>query len=227
MSTEERMRRFLGKAVLLALCVGTLAGCATPERKKAPELQPVQKQSGKGAVVLLALSGNGWNEQQELKNAPHRGKFSPRKTPRKRGVVLPRMVETVQVLDARGNATGSYLLPVSAGELLMEGIRRELAAAGYRPVLVRKLPERAASGLDITAVVAELEQSPGLLTLEGSCDLRIRVEHWRRGSRQAARSYRSTVSGSSIENQHLLLRQLLDQAVQELAAQAVAGLTDI
>jgi hypothetical protein len=221
------MQRYLTKAVLLVLCVGALCGCATTERRGAAEPQPVRNQPGKGVVVLLALSGNGWNERQELKNWPHRGKFSPKKTRRRRGVVLPRMVETVQVLDARGNATGSYFLPVSAGELILEEIGRELAAAGYRPVLVRKLPERTAIGLDVTAVVAELEQSPGLFTLEGSCDLRIRVEHWRGGSRQAARSYRSTVSGRSIENQHLLPRQLLDQAVQELAAQAVAGMTDI
>lgn len=219
------MRRILSKALLLTLCVGALAGCATPERKRAPERQPVQKQSGNGAVVHLAMSGNGWNERQELENSPHRGKFSPKRALRHR-VVVPRKVEMVQVLDARGNATGSYVMPVSAGELILEGIGRELAAAGYEPVLVRKLPERGAMGLDITAVVAELKQSSGLFTLEGSCELRIRVDQWRRGSRQGSRSYRSTASGRSLKDQHLLLRQLLDQAVQEMAVQAVVGLTD-
>lgn len=219
------MRRILSKAVLLTLCVGALAGCATPERKGAPERQPVQKQPGNGAVVFLAMSGNGWNERQDLENAPHRGKFSPKKVPRHR-VVAPRKIEMVQVLDARGKATGSYVMPVSAGELILEGVRRELEAAGYAPVLVRKLPERAAMGLDITAVVAELEQSSGLFALEGSCELRIRVDQWRRGSRLGSRSYRSTISGRSWKDQHLLLGQLLDQAVQEMAAQAVVGLID-
>ena len=209
----------LRKAALVVLCAGALAGCATAAVKESPDGAP----KGDGAVVYLTLSGNGWNERQDLERSPHRGKYSPKKAVRKR-LVLPRKIEMVQVKDDRGNTTANYVLPAAAGELVLEGMQRELRAAGYAAVPVRTLPRRPALALEITAVETDLEQRSGLFSLEGSCQLRIRVDLWRHGSRQTSRSYQASLSDQALRDQHLLLRRLLDRAADRVAHQAVADL---
>ena len=209
----------LRRAALVALCAGALAGCATAAVTETPD----GEQKGNGAVVYLALTGNGWNERQDLDRSPHRGKYSPKKAVRKR-LAVPRKIEMVQVKDDRGNTTANYVLPASAGELVLEEMQRELTAAGYAAVPVRALPRRPALALEITAVETDLEQHSGLFTLEGRCQLRISVDQWRHGSRQTSRSYSSSLSGRAVQDQHLLLRRLLDQAVHHVADQAVTDL---
>lgn len=208
----------LRKAALAALCAGALAGCAAAPLQETA----ARRQNGRGAVVYLALTGNGWQERQDLDRSPHRGKYSPKKAVRKR-LILPRKIEMVQVKDDRGNTSASYVLPVYAGDLVLQQLKQELTAAGYAAVPVRTLPSRPALALAVTAVETDLEQRSGLFSLEGRCNLRVRVDHWRHGSRQESRGYRSSLSGEAVQDQHLL-RRLLDQAARSVAVQALADL---
>lgn len=214
------MNSLMMKAVLLVLCAGTFAGCTIGNQRTTLQRQPIVKKAGSGGVVFLTMNGNRWNEFQAIKYFPHKGKSSPEMTPRKR-TVIPQKINIVKVKNDRGITTGKYVMPVFSGDLILDGLKRELTAAGYQVVVVRKLPKNASKGFDIAWVSTDLQQKSGLLTLEGSCDLRIRLDRWQNGFKHGSTSYASTVSGYSIVDQDLLLRELLTKATGNITAKAV------
>lgn len=214
------MNRLMMKAMLLVVCAGTFAGCTIRNHRTSLQHQPVAKKAGRSGVVYLTMNGNRWNEIQDMRSSPHRGKYSPEKTPRKRTVV-PRKINVVKVKNDGGITTGKYVMPVSSGDLILGGLKRELTTAGYKVIVVRKLPKYAEKGFDISWVSTDMQQKSGLLTLEGKCDLRIRLDKWRNGLKHESRQYASTVYGYSIVDQDLLLHELLTKATQNIAAKAV------
>ena len=156
-----------------------------------------------------------------MKNWPHRGKYSPENTPKKR-LAIPQKITIVRVVDDKGVSTGKYVLPVYAGDLIIASLKRQLSDAGFTVKVVSRLPDKAQKGFDISLVSTQMLQTPGLLSLEGSCNLRIRLDRWRKGIKVGSREYASAVSGSSFTGQDLLLRELLAKAVRDITSKALA-----
>ena len=134
---------------------------------------------------------------------------------------MPRRISLVKVENDRGRVVRNHPVPISSGELVIEALQRELARAGYRVKVVRRLPKHAELGVDVAAVSADLRRKSRLLGQTGSCDLRVGLELWQGGVKRQSHQYTSVVSGSSAAERGLLVQGLMSQAAQDLTEQAV------
>lgn len=216
-------RLFLVVICHLAMCGfswGASPELCTEAAKAPPQHQSAVKPPPSSEVVFLTLSGNHWDEWSRMKNSRHRGKYSPENTPRKR-LAIPQKISIVRVVNDKGLSTGKYVMPVYAGDLIIDSLKRQLSEAGYTVKVVPKLPANAQKGFVISLVSTQMLQTPGLLSLEGSCDLRIRLDRWRKGIKVGSREYASTISGSSFTEQDLLLRELLSKAACDITSKTL------
>jgi len=66
-----------------------------------------------------------------------------------------------------------------------------------------------------------MEQNSGLLALKGKCDLSIRLDMWKNGSKFVSHDYASNVFDYSVTNQNLLLARIMTNATQNVTGQIV------
>lgn len=172
--------------------------------------------------IYLAKSGDVWSGWHG--NSRHRGKKLPAGVQRKT-LAMPRMITMVKVVNDRGQVVGKRPLPIAAGDLVMQTLKREFTRAGYRVKVVPKLPAQAARGIDLSFVSADLRQSSGLFAQQGSLELRVTLDRWRGGVKQQSLQLTSSASGSGAGDQEVPFPELASRAAQEVADQAYPRLT--
>jgi hypothetical protein len=115
-----------------------------------------------------------------------------------------------------GRTIGKIVKPVYSGDILIGALKQELSAAGYTVRFVQKLPKNVTNGIDISRISAELEQTSGLLALDGTCNLQINVDMWQSGTKVSTHHYASIVSDYSVMAQDQLLFNLMTKATQDI-----------
>lgn len=170
------------------------------------------------------ISGNRWNPPGEPASSLHAQRSSRLKPLPDDHMAAPQKITMVKVISDSGTPVGRSVVPVDSGDLIVRNLRKGLKAQGYTVISVRKLPESAENGIDISWISAGLEQNSGLLTLAGECDLRIRVDLWRHGAKLVSHDYATTASDYSITDQNQLLVNLLEKATENIVEQAVPNI---
>ena len=222
------MNQLILGAMLLTWCTGTLAGCATTEKKASLQVKQISTTAVSNKIIYLTMSNNNWNGQGDAKKSLYDQKSYLSSTGPAKKTVAPQMISLVNVNDDEGETVGTSILPVYSGDLIISSLRKGLTASGYTVISVRRLPVKAERGIDISRISTELEQNSGLLTLSGKCDLRVRLDLWRNGTKSVSHDYATIASDYSITDQSLLLAKLMKKATRDITAQAVATLiTDI
>jgi len=212
------MTRMFVKGVLLVLVAVAFAGCASAARGDGPQATP-KKVANRGEVYLT-MSGNNLTGWPPPGKSRHRGKYIAAPPPG-HGVAMPRRISLVKMENDRGRVVRNHPVPISSGEVVIETLQRELARAGFRVKVVRRLPKQAELGVDVTTVSADLRQRSRLLGLTGSCDLRVGLELWQGGVKRHSHQYASVASGSSADDRDLLVRILMSRAAQDVTEQAL------
>jgi hypothetical protein len=213
---------------LLTWCAGTLAGCATTEKHASLQLKPVSTGAARSPIVYLTISSDNRDESDGTRMSLNAQKSYLFKTAPSKTFPAAQKITLVNVNNSAGKKVGMRVMPVYAGDLIINRLTKGLAAAGYTVISVPKLPEKTARGIDISWISTEMEQNSGLLTLAGKCELRVRLDMWLNGIKSVSHDYAAITSDYSISDQHPLLAKLMNKAVQEITAQSVPTLiTDI
>ena len=218
------MNQLIKGAVLLTWCAGTLTGCATTEKKAALQVMPITAKAASSGIVYLTISGDKSTASGNTGMSLYAQKSHLLRTVPPKTVEAQPRITLVDVNNDEGKTVGTLVMPIYSGDLIVSRLRKGLVAAGYTVILVRKLPERAENGIDITSILIEMEQNSGLLTLAGKCDLRVKLDLWRHGIRSISHEYTTVASDYSITDQSLLLAKLLKKATRDITAQAVPTL---
>lgn len=134
----------------------------------------------------------------------------------------------VNVVNDKGIAFGSYVFPQYAGDVVLDVFQREFSKVGYTVTVVPRLPRNVPRGIDISQVVADIEEKRGLLSHEGTCELKITVDTWSNGTRVGSRDYTTKVRDFSVATRQDLVAELMVKASQDIVNLAVpAMITDI
>jgi len=136
------MNRLVKGAMLLTLCVGTFAGCATVDKKAIVQNKSVDNAASGRGVVFLTMDGNEWNDPHRRKPLP----LSSFNTMSRKKLIIPQKITLVKVKTDKGVTAGNFVMPVYSGDLIISGLKKALIAAGYTVILVRKLPAKAKIG---------------------------------------------------------------------------------
>lgn len=206
--------------VLLALCAGVIAGCATSPKASLQD-KPGLKTSGVSRVVFLTLNGNQWNDPGGVKARIHRGKGPHLRKSTEKEMDIPLKISVGEVKDSRGQTVGDFVIPVYSGDLLVDALQEKLMAAGYSVRLGLQLPRNAGRGIGLSLISDDMDQTSGLLTLKGSCRLRMKADTWHNGVKIATHVYESKVSDYALMDQDQLLVKLMKKASENIMAQSV------
>jgi hypothetical protein len=202
--------------LMLTSWSGTLAGCAATDQRSALHNSTISR-----GVVYLMMSGNNWNPPGEPASSIRTQRSSRSKPLPDNEIAVPPKMTIVRVTNGAGKLAGKSVVQVDVGDLMVTNLRKRLTAEGYAVVSVRKIPEKAENGIDISWVSTDLMQSSGLLTLSGECDLRIRLEQWKNGAKLTSHNYSTVVTDYSITKQNQLLAKLIGTATDTISGQAV------
>lgn len=201
-------------AVLVACCTCSLNGCAATDQRQSPQRITAPE------VVYLTLKGTEWYQLQPVRPSPLMRSITPVRYRATLRPVAPQRITVAKVRYNAGPAAARYVVPVSPGELIMESLQEELSAAGYQVIRVDRMPMNV-NGVDLSRIATDLERVEGLLTLDGSCTMRITLDLWQNGWKSKSHSYSVNVSDSAILNQDRLLEKVLKKSAQDLAKQAL------
>lgn len=202
----------------LILCLVTFcAGCA-----RTTAVGPAENRG----VIYLSMSGGQWHPPGEVTNSRGlRSPFGASSVGKK--VEGPQKFTIISLKDDNGRIVGRRVIPVFYGEILMHAIEQQLDALGYTVKVAPKVPADG-DGVDISRVAADLEQSSGLLALEGKCALQATVEVWRNGNKISGRSFQSEIADYAVADQDQLHFRLMEEASRKIAADGMAaGLTAV
>ena len=193
----------------MTCCVGTLAGCARVDRRASWQFEPVPHPRPGGVEILVTVNGKQWEEPIAIKSSRF-ARRSPSATPGiRQSSDTAQKITLVNVTDDTGRTITKRVIPLCSEDLLMYVLNEELSTAGYTVKLVHKLPKDVKNGVDVSWVHPDMEETFGLLTVQGSCDLQLTIDVWRNGTKIGTHNYVSKVSDYSITNQDQLPAQLL------------------
>lgn len=218
--------------LLLAAWGGSAVGCAAASRTvtpaaQQPATQPVTQHTRKGELYL-SMHGSQWPK------FPHRGagsvgeRLASGTVGSQRAEISVPMITAVQVNGRSGESLATVALPVSSEAALVEVLKGGLAEAGFEVKVVRKLPENAERGVDVSWTYTALELRPGVRggTPDGRCQIRFRLDTWRRGRQWSSHSYRASRSGFvGFETPERLVRLMTD-TMTEASGEVATDLTD-
>jgi hypothetical protein len=215
------MNQLIMGAMLLTWCAGTLAGCATTEKKTYSQDRPITTTVANNRIIYLTTSNDNGNGAGDIKRSLYAQKSQLRSTEPPRTTESMERITLVEVTDGDGKKVCTSVMPVYSGDLLVSDLRKGLTAAGYTVIPVRKLPEKAEKGIDLSWISTGMEQNSGLVTLEGKCQLQVRLDLWRNGAKTVSHDYTAVVSDYAITDQKGLLVKLMKKATQDITVQAV------
>lgn len=208
--------------VLLLCFAGIFAGCATMTQKTPLASNPLITAVGRRGELFLSLNGNQWYEPKEIvTQSSYMRKYSPITFRPMRIKATQQEITLAKVKSETGRTIGKHVMPVYSGDILIDSLNRELTAAGYTVKMVRKLPKDVGSGIDVSGISADLEQTTGLLTFEGTCYLQIKIDILHNGIKLSTHDYFSKISDYSITDQHQLLLKLMMKAAQNIVVESV------
>jgi hypothetical protein len=215
------MNHLIIGTVLLTWCASALAGCATTGKNVSLQVEPITTQVASSKTIYLTINSDNEEGSNYTKRSLSAQKSHVLPTaPQKILAALPR-ITLVNVNNDEGETVGISVMPAYSGDLIVIGLRKGLTAAGYTVISVRKQPDKAARGIDISWISTEMEQNSGLMTLAGKCRLHIRLDLWRNGTKSVSHEYATMASDYSITDQNALLAKLMKKAIQDITAQAV------
>lgn len=213
----------LNIVVILVACFSNfMAGCATTDRQPGPPLQGATA----AEVVYLTLKGNEWYQLQPVRPSRLVRSITPVRYRAVMKPVMPQKITVAKVRYNQGPAAAKYVIPAFSGDILMERLREGLTAAGYQVVQMERMPWNVKNAVDLSWISTDIERTSGMLTVEGSCTMRVRIDLWQDGAKSDSRDYAVHVSDSAILNQGRLLEEILEKSARELAKQAVPDLID-
>ncbi len=178
------------------------AGCATLDQKVTLLYQPVVKTAhGTGEVYLATAKGEAWH-----------GK--------------PGAIQWVvgKVKDSRSGREGEILTSVAPGDLVLDALKQELTAAGYRTIWVSTLSPEVTKGIVITRTDLNLDEDSSIIKADGSSRLTTSLELWKNGKMFKKIDYESRYSDLAVRDRDLLLPNILQNTLQDLMKQAVPDL---
>jgi hypothetical protein len=129
-----------------------------------------------------------------------------------------------KVKDSRSGGEGEILTSVSPGDLVLDALKQELTAAGYRTIWVSTLPPEATKGIVITRTDLTLDEESSIIKADGSSRLTTSLELWKNGRKFKKIDYESRNSDLAVRDRDLLLPNILQNTMQDLMKQAVPDL---
>ena len=199
------MTKLARNIVSVAACLilsAMVAGCASLDQNVTLLYQPVVKAAhGTGDVYLATAKGEAWE-----------GK--------------PGAIQWVvgKVEDSRSGREGEILTSVSPGDLVLDALKQELTAAGYRTIWVSTLPPEATKGIVITRTDLTLDEESSIIKADGSSRLTTSLELRKNGKKFKKIDYESRNSDLAVRDRDLLLPNILQNTMQDLMKQAVPDL---
>lgn len=214
------MKHLMVGAIVLICCPGFLAGCATTVQQTSLAGKPDAAAAGAAKVLYLSVNGREWDESPETAHSRLSLRSPPMRVVHKRERATTQKITIVNVKNDAGRTIAKRVIPVYAGDILIDALKHELIAAGYTVRSVQQLPKNVVNGIDVSLFSAELTQNTGLLTLEGTCNLHIRLDEWRNGFKVKSRDYVSVVSDYSFYDQYQLFVDIISMSTQNIMKKA-------
>ena len=179
-----------------------VAGCATLDQNVALLYQPVVKDGhGTGEVYLASAKGESWE-----------GK--------------PGAIQWVvgKVKESRTGEQGNIITSIAPGDLVLDALKQELSAAGYRTIWVSALPPDVTKGIVITRTDLNLNEVSSIIKADGSSRLTTSLELWKNGKMFKKIDYESRYSDFAVKDRESLLPDILQNTMQDLMKRAVPDL---
>lgn len=193
------MKRLRGRAILLMWCVGLFAGCAVTARPVTLLYSPLAETRG-GSGELFVRNGS---------ESPVSGNASD-----VRWVIGKRK-------DSSGRVTGEILSTSTPRDMVLDALKRELTAAGYRVQSGPSMPSDVRKGLDLSSVQFEVEEISGISGNEVKGTVGLSIDAWRNGAKIKKLSYESKVSDFAILGRDRLPEDLIERGLRMVMSRAM------
>jgi hypothetical protein len=213
------MNQLVAGAILLICCPAFFAGCAATAQHASLVGKPDTTAAGATKVLFLSMNGRERDESLETVHSRLSLRPAPVRVGPERERATVQKTTLVDVKNDLGRTIAKRVIPVYAGDILIDALKHELVAAGYTVRSVQQMPKNE-NGIDVSLASAELTQNTGLLTLEGTCNLHIKLDEWRNGSKVKSRDYVSDVSDYSFSDRDRLFVDLIIMSAQNIMKQA-------
>lgn len=126
-----------------------------------------------------------------------------------------------QQMDSNGTLTGEVLSVNSQEDMMLDALKQELTAAGYRVETGTRMLPGVPKGLDLTAVQVTLSETTSIPKMQAEGTVKVSMDVWKNGSVVKKLSYASKVSDSSVINRDLLPGELIEKGLRTVLSQAV------
>ena len=192
-------------AVFLAGCTGIFTGCATTTPPVSVLYSPsVGERGGSGDLFLKTSMGHADISQAN----------------KVRWVIGSRK-------HSDGMATGEILSTASAEDIVLEALKRELTASGYRVQLGPTMPPGVHKGLELSLVQVDVVETDAVPRVEATAEIKVSLQVWKNGVKTRKFSYGSRTSDFAITHRARLPRELIEKGLYEVMNQAVPDIVSV
>ncbi len=130
-----------------------------------------------------------------------------------------------EVKDGSGEHSGNIISTRSPMDMATDAFSQEFKSAGYNVILVDSLPANVGKGIKLDKVTVQLDEVKGLVKLETTCRVKIKLEPWRNGVALKKLDYENTYTASTLVDRDLFLLKSLQSTMQELMVRVVREVT--
>ena len=123
--------------------------------------------------------------------------------------------------DAYGVVTGEILSARSTEDTVLDALKEELSAAGYRVVLGNVLPAGVPKGLELGSVQVELNETSELSKVEATGKVKLSLSIWKDGVKVRRLDYQASASDVSVFHSNQLAKETVEKILVEVMKQAV------
>jgi len=198
------IRRIIG-AVALGCCTGIFTGCATTTPPVSFLYSPsVEARGGSGTLFLKSVSGHS-----ALSSASN-----------VRWVIGKQM-------DPDGSVTSEILSTSSAEDMLLDALKRELTAAGYRVELGSSMPSGVSKALNLASVQVEIDETSEIPKVDATGKIKVSMDVWKNGVKVKTLSYESNFSDIAILDRDRLAGEMVEKGLHMVMNQAVPDIVSV
>ncbi len=130
-----------------------------------------------------------------------------------------------EIKDSDGENKGRIISVRSPMDMVSDAFAQEFKSAGYNVITVDALPANVGKGIRLESVTVRLDEVKGLVKLETTCTVKVKLEPWRNGVALNKLNYENTYTASTLVDRDLFLLQSLQSTMQELMARVVREVT--
>lgn len=192
------IRRIVAVLVLI-LCAGIFAGCATTSNPVSILYLPSAEARGGSGNLFLKVS-----TRRAVSNNTNSVRW-----------VIGKQK------DSDGNVTGEILAARSEEDMVLDAIKRELSAAGYSVETGSTMPKGVSKGLDLTSILVEVNETSGIPKVEAEARVKISMDVWKNGIVVKKLSFESKASDFATINRDRLPREMIEKGLSGVMNQAV------